>query len=50
MALEIHVLGTSSARPAQGRSVSGSIIETPEGMVVVDCGKASKSLVNIVQK
>ena len=39
MVLEVHVLGTSSARPAQGRSVSGSIIETPEGMVVVDCGE-----------
>ena len=39
MALEIHVLGTSSARPAQGRSVSGSIIETADGMVVVDCGE-----------
>lgn len=39
MTLEVHVLGTSSARPAQGRSVSGSIIETPEGMFVVDCGE-----------
>lgn len=39
MTLEVHVLGTSSARPAQGRSVSGSIIETPEGMLVVDCGE-----------
>ena len=39
MTLEIHVLGTSSARPAQGRSVSGSIVETPNGMIVVDCGE-----------
>ena len=39
MSLEVHVLGTSSARPAQGRSVSGSIVETPEGMFVVDCGE-----------
>ena len=39
MALEVHVLGTSSARPAQGRSVSGSIVETAEGMLVVDCGE-----------
>tara|TARA_B100001113_G_scaffold143910_1_gene117778 strand:- start:847 stop:1920 length:1074 start_codon:yes stop_codon:yes gene_type:complete len=39
MTLEVHVLGTSSARPSQGRSVSGSIIETPEGMLVVDCGE-----------
>ena len=39
MVLEIHILGTSSARPAQGRSVSGSIIETQDGMMVVDCGE-----------
>jgi len=39
LALEVHVLGTSSARPAQGRSVSGSIVETPNGMFVVDCGE-----------
>jgi len=39
LSLEIHVLGTSSARPAHGRSVSGSIIETPDGIVVVDCGE-----------
>ena len=47
MALEVHVLGTSSARPAQGRSVSGSIVETPEGMLVVDCGEGFQNrLVN----
>jgi len=39
LSLEVHVLGTSSARPAQGRSVSGSIVETSEGMFVVDCGE-----------
>lgn len=39
MALEVHILGTSSARPSQGRSVSGSIVETPHGMVVIDCGE-----------
>ena len=39
MVLEVHVLGTSSARPTQGRSVSGSIVETPSGMVVIDCGE-----------
>lgn len=35
----MHVLGTSSARPAQGRSVSGSIVETQDGMIVIDCGE-----------
>ncbi|MBT4065869.1 MAG: MBL fold metallo-hydrolase [Euryarchaeota archaeon] len=39
MTIEVHVLGTSSARPAQGRSVSGSIVETQNGMFVVDCGE-----------
>jgi len=39
LSLELHILGTSSARPAQGRSVSGSVIETPDGMVIVDCGE-----------
>lgn len=39
MSLELHVLGTSSARPAQGRSVSGSLLETLEGIVVIDCGE-----------
>ncbi|MDP6869548.1 MAG: MBL fold metallo-hydrolase [Candidatus Poseidoniaceae archaeon] len=39
MSLEVHVLGTSSGRPAQGRSVSGSVVETPDGTLVVDCGE-----------
>ena len=39
MSLEVHILGTSSGRPAQGRSVSGSLIETPEGSIVIDCGE-----------
>ncbi len=47
MTLEVHVLGTSSARPAQGRSVSGSVIETPNGFFVVDCGEGFQNrLVN----
>ena len=39
MPIEVHVLGTSSARPAQGRSVSGSIVETGDGIFVIDCGE-----------
>ena len=39
MSIEIHILGTSSARPAHGRSVSGSIIEAEDGIFVVDCGE-----------
>jgi ribonuclease Z len=37
--LELHVLGTSSARFAHGRSVSGSFVMTPGGSLLVDCGE-----------
>jgi ribonuclease Z len=37
--LELHVLGTSSARFAHGRSVSGSVIDTPGGLALIDCGE-----------
>ncbi|MAR60997.1 MAG: hypothetical protein CMA40_00235 [Euryarchaeota archaeon] len=36
---ELHVLGTSSARFAHGRSVSGSVLNTPGGMALIDCGE-----------
>ena len=36
---EIHVLGTSSARFAHGRSVSGSVLNTPGGLALIDCGE-----------
>ncbi len=37
--LELHVLGTSSARFAHGRAVSGSVVNTPGGTLLVDCGE-----------
>ena len=37
--MQIHILGTSSSRPAHGRSVSGSVIHTNKGNIVVDCGE-----------
>ncbi len=43
MTLELHVLGTSSARPAQGREVSGSFLVTPEGNLAIDCGEGFQS-------
>jgi len=43
MALELHVLGTSSARPAHGREVSGSFLVTPEGNLAIDCGEGFQS-------
>ena len=36
---ELHVLGTSSARFAHGRSVSGSVLNTPGGLAIIDCGE-----------
>ena len=37
--LSLHVLGTSSAKPTRGRSVSGSYLMTPGGAVLIDCGE-----------
>ena len=37
--LELHVLGTSSARFAHNRAVSGSFVMTPGGGLLVDCGE-----------
>ena len=37
--MQIHILGTSSGKPAHGRSVSGSIINTNKGAIIVDCGE-----------
>ena len=34
-----HVLGTASARPAKERSVSGTLVTTPHGDVLVDAGE-----------
>ena len=37
--MELHILGTSSARPTGKRQVSGSLIQCDEGIVVVDAGE-----------
>ena len=39
MTLDVHVLGTASARPTPERAVSGSLVKGPDGIVVVDCGE-----------
>lgn len=36
---EVHVLGTSSARFANNRAVSGTFVMTPRGAILVDCGE-----------
>jgi len=43
--LELHVLGTSSARFAHGRSVSGSVLSTPGGLALIDCGEGMQQRV-----
>lgn len=40
---ELHILGTSSARFAHGRSVSGSYVMTPNGALLVDCGEGMQN-------
>ena len=39
MTIEVHVLGTSSARPTGIRQVSGSLISCHDGVAVVDAGE-----------
>ena len=37
--MELHILGTASARPTSIRNVSGSVLSTEEGLVVIDAGE-----------
>ena len=37
--MELHILGTASARPTSTRNVSGSVLSTGEGLVVIDAGE-----------
>lgn len=39
MSLEVHVLGTASARPTPDRAVSGSLVKGPNGIAVIDAGE-----------
>ena len=39
MGIEVHILGTASARPSSIRQVSGSIISCQDGIAVVDAGE-----------
>jgi len=43
MSFDIHILGTSSARPTGSRQVSGSIVVCDEGVAVVDAGEGFQS-------
>ncbi len=37
--LDLHVLGTASARPTTKRAVSGSVLACPDGLVILDPGE-----------
>ena len=37
--MRIHILGTASGRPTSHRDVSGTVIQTPEGVVAIDPGE-----------
>ena len=37
--MEVHILGTASARPTSSRDVSGSIFACHEGLVIIDAGE-----------
>lgn len=37
--MELHILGTASARPTSTRNVSGSVLSTEEGLVIIDAGE-----------
>jgi ribonuclease Z len=43
MTIEVHILGTSSARPTSIRQVSGSLISCRDGIAVVDAGEGFQS-------
>ena len=37
--MEVHILGTASARPTSSRDVSGSVFASHEGIVIIDAGE-----------
>ena len=37
--MEVHILGTASARPTSSRDVSGSVFACHEGLVIIDAGE-----------
>ena len=37
--MEVHILGTASARPTSSRDVSGSVFACHEGIVIIDAGE-----------
>ena len=50
MSIEVHILGTSAARPTGNRQVSGSLISCQDGIAIVDAGEGFQSRFAIQRK
>lgn len=50
MGFDIHILGTSSARPTGSRQVSGSVVICDEGVAIVDAGEGFQSRFAVQRK
>jgi ribonuclease Z len=50
MGFDIHILGTSSARPTGSRQVSGSLVVCDDGVAIVDAGEGFQSRFAIQRK
>ena len=50
MSMEVHILGTSSARPTSMRQVSGSLICCDNGIAIIDCGEGFQTRFAIQRK
>ena len=50
MGFDIHILGTSSARPTGLRQVSGSVVVCDEGVAIVDAGEGFQSRFAVQRK
>jgi len=50
MGFDIHILGTSSARPTGSRQVSGSVVVCDEGVAIVDAGEGFQSRFAVQRK
>ena len=50
MGFDIHILGTSSARPTGLRQVSGSVVVCDEGVAIVDAGEGFQSRFTVQRK
>ena len=48
--LDLHVLGTASARPTTKRAVSGSVLACPDGLVILDPGEGFQDRFTVARR